>query len=73
MTDLEREQLENWFTYHSPTPYQLPKYHRLRGGRGGDLCCRNHRGSPKIGRPDGGAPEGSGSTNDRQCRDSVRR
>ena len=24
------EQIENWFTYHTPTPEQLPKYAALR-------------------------------------------
>lgn len=24
------EQLQHWFTYHSPTPDQLPKYQRIR-------------------------------------------
>jgi len=25
-----KEDLENWFTYHSPTPEQLPKYLAIR-------------------------------------------
>ncbi len=27
---ITKEQLENWFTYHSPTPEQLPKYLAIR-------------------------------------------
>jgi len=27
---ITKEQLENWFTYHSPTPEQLPKYLSIR-------------------------------------------
>lgn len=27
---ITKEQLENWFTYHSPTPEQLPKYQAIR-------------------------------------------
>ena len=27
---IQKEQLENWFTYHSPTDEQLPKYKAIR-------------------------------------------
>lgn len=27
---ITQDQLENWFTYHSPTPEQLPKYEAIR-------------------------------------------
>lgn len=27
---ITNEQLENWFTYHSPTAEQLPKYQAIR-------------------------------------------
>jgi hypothetical protein len=27
---ITKEQLENWFSYHSPTPEQLPKYQAIR-------------------------------------------
>jgi hypothetical protein len=27
---ITEEQLKNWFTYHSPTPDQLPKYLAIR-------------------------------------------
>lgn len=27
---ITNEQLENWFTYHSPSPDQLPKYQVIR-------------------------------------------
>lgn len=27
---MTQDQLENWFTYHSPTPEQLPKYLAIR-------------------------------------------
>lgn len=27
---ISQEQLDNWFTYHSPTPEQLPKYVAIR-------------------------------------------
>lgn len=27
---ISQEQLDNWFTYHSPTPDQLPKYVEIR-------------------------------------------
>jgi hypothetical protein len=27
---ITKAQLENWFTYHSPTPEQLPKYLAIR-------------------------------------------
>ena len=27
---ITNDQLENWFTYHSPTPDQLPKYQAIR-------------------------------------------
>lgn len=27
---IPQEQLDNWFTYHSPTPDQLPKYKAIR-------------------------------------------
>jgi hypothetical protein len=27
---ISKEQLENWFTYHSPSPEQLPKYLAIR-------------------------------------------
>ena len=27
---IAQEQLDNWFTYHSPTPDQLPKYLAIR-------------------------------------------
>lgn len=27
---ISQEQLDNWFTYHSPTPDQLPKYLAIR-------------------------------------------
>ena len=27
---ITKEQLENWFTYHSPTPDQLPKFQAIR-------------------------------------------
>jgi hypothetical protein len=27
---ITKEQLEDWFTYHSPTPEQLPKYKAIR-------------------------------------------
>lgn len=27
---ITKAQLENWFTYHSPTPEQLPKYQAIR-------------------------------------------
>jgi hypothetical protein len=27
---ITKEQLENWFTFHSPTPEQLPKYQAIR-------------------------------------------
>lgn len=30
MSPEEREQLDNWFMYHQPTPDQLPKYEALR-------------------------------------------
>jgi len=28
--DMNGDDLTNWFTYHSPTPEQLPKYEKLR-------------------------------------------
>lgn len=27
---ISQEQLDNWFTYHSPTPDQLPRYVAIR-------------------------------------------
>lgn len=27
---MTQDQLDNWFTYHSPTPEQLPKYLAIR-------------------------------------------
>jgi hypothetical protein len=27
---ISSNQLDNWFTYHSPTPEQLPKYQAIR-------------------------------------------
>jgi hypothetical protein len=30
MIAITKETLENWFTYHSPTPEQLPKYQAIR-------------------------------------------
>lgn len=27
---ISQEQLDNWFTYHSPSPEQLPKYLAIR-------------------------------------------
>lgn len=27
---ITKDTLENWFTYHSPTPEQLPKYQAIR-------------------------------------------
>lgn len=27
---ISQEQLDNWFTYHSPAPEQLPKYAAIR-------------------------------------------
>lgn len=27
---ITKDQLQNWFTYHSPTPEQLPKYQAIR-------------------------------------------
>lgn len=30
MEDQLVEQINNWFTYHTPTPEQLPLYQRLR-------------------------------------------
>jgi hypothetical protein len=30
MPPITDEQLSNWFTYHSPTPEQLPKYQEIR-------------------------------------------
>jgi hypothetical protein len=27
---ISERQLENWFTYHSPTPEQIPKYQAIR-------------------------------------------
>lgn len=27
---ITEDQLKNWFTYHSPTPEQLPKYREIR-------------------------------------------
>lgn len=27
---ISNEQLQNWFTYHSPSPDQLPKYQAIR-------------------------------------------
>lgn len=30
MPSITEGQLENWFTYHSPTPDRLPKYQAIR-------------------------------------------
>lgn len=30
VTPEDRAMLDNWFTYHSPTPEQLPKYQDIR-------------------------------------------
>ena len=30
MNESLRMDIDNWFTYHSPTPEQLPKYQHLR-------------------------------------------
>lgn len=30
MDKLSDDQLKNWFTYHSPSPDQLPKYQSIR-------------------------------------------
>jgi hypothetical protein len=30
MPAVTQANLENWFTYHSPTPEQLPKYQAIR-------------------------------------------
>lgn len=27
---ITKDNIENWFTYHSPTPEQLPKYQAIR-------------------------------------------
>lgn len=28
---ISKDNINNWFTYHSPTPEQLPKYEAIRG------------------------------------------
>lgn len=38
-----REQLENWFSYHSPTAEQLPKYESIRTAalNFAEIICEN--------------------------------
>lgn len=30
ITEMTKEQIENWFTYHAPDPTDIPKYTALR-------------------------------------------
>ena len=32
MPGVTKEDLENWFTYHPPTPEQIPQFEKLRAG-----------------------------------------